>query len=327
MRLGKLVLVLAAAALVAAPVAAQQPGGRGGRGGGFGGGLVGMIAFNTQLQEELKVDSAQVEKLNAALAKVREDMRDESAKLRDRQTPQDERQAIQKKLSEANEKAIETVLKPEQVKRLHQIENQQAGVGLFAKEEIQKQLKMTDAQKDKLDDINKELQKDLRDLGFGGGAGGGGRGGRGGAGGGGFNPENLQKMQDLRKEALARAKKALTDEQRDVLAKDVLGAPFELTFQPGGFGGGFGGGRGGQPGKILSTGAQDQLKLTEEQKKKVEDLQKQIDDQLGKILTEEQQKQLKTMQQGGGGRGGAGTGAGRGGRGGRGNNNPGKPNP
>jgi Spy/CpxP family protein refolding chaperone len=315
MRLGKFALVIAAGLLAASPLLAQQPGGRGGRGGGFGGGgLTGMIAQNTQLQEELKMDKDQVTKLTEALNKVRDDSRDDFAKLRDASA--EERTAIFKKIADANAKAVETVLKPEQVKRLHQIENQQAGIGVFAKEDVQKTLKLTDAQKEKLDDINKELQKDIRDLNpAAGGAGGGGRGGRGGAGGGGFNPENIQKMQDLRKEAMTSAKKVLTDEQKDVLAKDVLGAPFELQFQNP-FGGG---GRGGQPGKILSTGAQDQLKLTDEQKKKVEELQKNIDEQLNKILTEDQQKQLKDMQQGAGG--------GRGGRGGRGgNNNPGKPN-
>jgi Spy/CpxP family protein refolding chaperone len=330
--MGKYALVFGTALLMAAPLAAQQPGGRGGRGGGGfgggGGGLVNLIANNTQLQEELKIDKDQLTKLTEALNKVRDDLKDDLAKLRDFQNrpSQEERTAIQKKLNDANEKAVETVLKPEQVKRLHQIENQQAGVNVFAKEDVQKQLKLTDAQKDKLDEINKELQKDIRDLTGAAGAGGaGGRGGRGGAGGGfgGFNPENIQKMADLRKEAMTSAKKALTDEQKDVLAKEVLGAPFELQFQPGA--GGFGGGRGGQPGKVLSTGAQDQLKLTDEQKKKVEDLQKQVDEQLNKILSEDQQKQLKDMQQQGGGRGGAG--GGRGGRGGRGGNNPTKPNP
>jgi Spy/CpxP family protein refolding chaperone len=307
MRLGKFALVIAAGLLAASPLLAQQPGGRGGRGGGFGGGgLTGMIAQNTQLQEELKMDKDQVTKLTEALNKVREDMRDDMAKLRDFQTPQDERTAIMKKLSDANAKAVETVLKPEQVKRLHQIENQQAGLAVFNKEDVQKTLKLTDAQKEKLDDINKELQKDIRDLNP---AGGGGRGGFGG-----FDPATIQKRQELQKEAMTSAKKVLTDEQKDVLAKDVLGAAFELQFQNP-FGGG--GGRGGQPGKILSTGAQDQLKLTDEQKKKVEELQKTIDEQLNKILTEEQQKQLKDMQQGGGG----GRGRGRGG-----NNNPGKPN-
>ena len=38
------------------------------------------------------------------------------------------------------------------------------------------------------------------------------------------------------------------------------------------------------------------LKLTADQKKKVEDLQKDLDAQLKKILTDDQQKQLKDLQ-------------------------------
>jgi hypothetical protein len=72
-----------------------------------------------------------------------------------------------------------------------------------------------------------------------------------------------------------------------------------------GVGGGFGGG--GQPGIVLSQQAQNRLQLTDEQKKTLADLQKEVEVQLSKILTEDQKKQLKDMQQGGG-RGGFGGG-------------------
>lgn len=68
----------------------------------------------------------------------------------------------------------------------------------------------------------------------------------------------------------------------------------------GGFGkGGFGGGRFGppQPGQILPTFLQDQLKLTDDQKKQVEALQKEVDDKLARILTDDQKKQLKEMRE------------------------------
>jgi hypothetical protein len=50
-----------------------------------------------------------------------------------------------------------------------------------------------------------------------------------------------------------------------------------------------------QPGQLLSTFLQDQLKLTPEQKKKLADFQKEADAQLAKLLTAEQQKSLKDM--------------------------------
>ncbi|HTU92380.1 MAG TPA: hypothetical protein VMF69_20025 [Gemmataceae bacterium] len=59
------------------------------------------------------------------------------------------------------------------------------------------------------------------------------------------------------------------------------------------------------PGQLLPPFLQDRLKLTAEQKKQLDELQKEIDSKLGKILTAEQKKQLKEMREGFG-RGGPG---------------------
>src|SRR5476651_1436497 len=112
MRLGKLSLVLAAALVVAGTAAAQQPGGRGGFG-GFGGGLGMMIGTNKGLQDELKVSKEQSDKLTEALAKVREDLKDDLAKLIDRETTPQDREKIMKQMTDANTKAVEGVLKPD----------------------------------------------------------------------------------------------------------------------------------------------------------------------------------------------------------------------
>ncbi len=62
-----------------------------------------------------------------------------------------------------------------------------------------------------------------------------------------------------------------------------------------------------QPGQILPSFLQEVLKLTEDQKKQVADLQKDLDAKLAKILTEDQKKQLTEMRErGAGGKGGAG---------------------
>jgi hypothetical protein len=80
---------------------------------------------------------------------------------------------------------------------------------------------------------------------------------------------------------------------------------------PGGRGrGGIGGPP--QPGQILPPFLQDRLNLTPQQRKQVEELQKEVDGKLAKILTDEQKKQLKEMREGFGGPGGRGPG-GRGG--------------
>src|SRR5580704_16915544 len=74
-------------------------------------------------------------------------------------------------------------------------------------------------------------------------------------------------------------------------------------------GGGFGGpGRGGrgrfgmggppQPGQILPEYVIERLKLGDDQKKQLADFQKETQGKLDKIFTEDQRKQLKTMQEG-----------------------------
>jgi hypothetical protein len=92
------------------------------------------------------------------------------------------------------------------------------------------------------------------------------------------------------------------------------GFPGKGGFQKGGFGGGMRG----QPGQIMPQFIQEQLKLTDEQKKQVDDLQKDVDGKLDKILTDEQKAQLKQMRERGpGGFGGpGGPGGGKGGKGG-----------
>jgi EF hand len=101
----------------------------------------------------------------------------------------------------------------------------------------------------------------------------------------------------------------------------------------GGFGfGPPGGGPGGmmmmgppRPGDILPTMVRQRLRLTDEQKTQVDELQKDVDAKLDKILTAEQKVQLKEMRERGpGGFGPPGFGPGRG-RGGRGGGPPGGP--
>jgi Spy/CpxP family protein refolding chaperone len=306
-------LLLACSALAQPPGGGRQPGGFGRGGGfGFGGGLTMLISQSKQLQDELKIDKDQLEKLTTALTKAREDMRDEMSKLRD--AAPEERMEIMKKMSETTVKAAESVLKPEQLKRLHQIENQQAGINMYTRPDVQKTLKLNDDQKGKIESITNALQKDMRELGqggpggFGGGRAGGGRGG---------DPQLAKKREALQKDALEKIMDVLENDQR-ALVKDLTGEPFELRRDAFGFGGagggGFGGGGGGgfggaagpggirgfggfaAPGQILAPFMQDTLKLTDEQKKQVEALQKEAESKLEKILTEEQNKQLKEMK-------------------------------
>ena len=80
---------------------------------------------------------------------------------------------------------------------------------------------------------------------------------------------------------------------------------------PGGFGpGGFGPGGFGPPpiGQIMPVFVQEQLKLTDAQKKDLEALQKDVDAKIDKMLTDNQKKALKELKERGPGRGPGGPG-------------------
>ena len=56
------------------------------------------------------------------------------------------------------------------------------------------------------------------------------------------------------------------------------------------------------PGQILPPFLQEQLKLTDDQKKQLDALQKDLDAKLDKLLTDDQKKMLKEMRERGPGR-------------------------
>jgi hypothetical protein len=88
--------------------------------------------------------------------------------------------------------------------------------------------------------------------------------------------------------------------------------------------GGVGGNRPAGPpiGQIVPPFVQDQLKLTDAQKKELEAMQKDVDAKLDKLLTDDQKKTLKEMKERGPGRGPGGPGGFPGGPPGPGNQRP-----
>jgi hypothetical protein len=80
---------------------------------------------------------------------------------------------------------------------------------------------------------------------------------------------------------------------------------------PGGPGGGRGAGGPPQPGRIFAPNVLESLALTAEQTKQLDDLQKEVDAKIDKLLTDDQKKQLQQMRDRGprgGGPGGVGPG-------------------
>lgn len=118
--------------------------------------------------------------------------------------------------------------------------------------------------------------------------------------------------------------RADADKDGIVTKEELTALAVRMTEEADGPRGGFGppsgppGGRGPggfgappPPGQLLPPFLQERLKLTAEQKKRLDELQKEIDNKLGKILTTEQKQQLKEMRNAFG-RGGPGGSRGRG---------------
>jgi hypothetical protein len=112
--------------------------------------------------------------------------------------------------------------------------------------------------------------------------------------------QNRLKLSDEQKKDLASLQKT-ADERFNKVLTEAQRKQIESAFAP------FGpapvrpnlGGRGNpaHPGKIFSSAQLDTLKLSAEQKKRLEEIQREIDTRLATVLTDEQKKQLQTMQQ------------------------------
>jgi Spy/CpxP family protein refolding chaperone len=216
------VLALGLAALLAGPIQAQ----RGRFGGGPGGG---SLLENQSVQKELKLSDEQIKKVKDITQSIREKHREELDGLF-KQGPQADREKMQevfKAIREETTKALADVLKPEQSKRLKEITLQDQGARAFNDEEVQKALKLSDEQKEKVKTINEDAAKERQQL-FP-------RGGGGGAGGRRADPgafeEMQKKMAALNKETMEKVTAVLTDDQKKAW-KDLTGEPFQVKREP-----------------------------------------------------------------------------------------------
>lgn len=203
-------LAVVAVAVFVSPLLAQ-PGGR-----GFGPlGIAGLLA-NKSVQEELKLSDEQQEKLKKAVEEVNAKFKDDLAAAG---MDREKRQKVRGEINTAIAKTAGDILKPEQLKRVKQIEAQVAGVRAFAIERIQKELKLTDKQQEKIKELGETLRKDREEI---------------------FKDigtdrekrqEATKKMLAKNKEALEKISSELTDEQKKTW-KELTGAPFEIKIEP-----------------------------------------------------------------------------------------------
>lgn len=231
------IVVVLAGLLLAAPVLsyAQGLGGGGGRRGGMGrgpGGVSGML-----MMEEVQKEIAITDEQKTELTKVMESLRpaggpggfnrEEFEKLsaEERTKKLDEVRKEGEERSKKADESIKALVKPEQWTRLSELRLQREGVRAWSREEVQKQLSLTDEQKTKIKTLS-----EARGQGFAN-----------------FEDMSEEERAKLREEMTARREafdkgmaEVLTPEQKETWTK-LQGAKFE--FPQRGFGGGQGGGR------------------------------------------------------------------------------------
>jgi hypothetical protein len=218
-RLARTGVVLAMAILCMPAMAAQTPeGGVKGRRGGFGGGMMmGPLTMlnDPQVQKELRLSDDQIKKV----AELEKDMlkkhSDDLAKLRelDRSERRAKAEELMEKVSVESKQSLAGVLKPEQDKRLHQLQRQVAGVRAFLHSDVENELKLTAEQKEKIKTISDDAFKEMQELFQGGGRRG-----------------SFQKIQTIRKESVENAIAVLTDEQKKTW-KEMTGEPFHFEMR------------------------------------------------------------------------------------------------
>src|SRR5947209_1574617 len=130
----KVLLVLGIAALLVSPAQSQQQKGKGRGGPGmFGGGGPGQMLRNKSVQKELNLTDEQIKKAETTAKEVNDKHQSDREALRDLEGQEQfqKRMELNRTINEETYKALADVLKPEQVKRLKQIQLQRQGTFAF----------------------------------------------------------------------------------------------------------------------------------------------------------------------------------------------------
>jgi hypothetical protein len=178
-----------------------------------------FLAGQKSVQEEIKMTEDQIAKVKKTSEELREKYADD---LKSAGKDFEKRAEIQQKISAATGKAVGEILKPEQMKRIKQIEVQLGGLGALVTEDVSKALKLSEKQvsdaKGALDDVRKDSAEIFKDAGF-------------------KDKEKAaearEKVSKLNKEATAKFISSLSADQKKAY-KDLIGDEFkgkiEFTF-------------------------------------------------------------------------------------------------
>jgi hypothetical protein len=209
----KRLAVLLTAIVITLPVLAQLiPG-------GFGGppNLATLIS-NSGVVEELKLTEEQQSAFKKITDAVADKFKDDFEKAKADKDFKAIGEIFRKRneaSSEAITKELDKILKPDQLKRLKQIELQALGLAAFTKESVVKDLKLTDGQTAKIKGLSEDLDKDIREM---------------------FKEatkdkfiETFKKAAEMRTAILDKVTGVLTDDQKKKW-KEMTGDKYELKF-------------------------------------------------------------------------------------------------
>lgn len=139
--------------------------------GGFGGGSLLQLARNEAVQKEIETTDGQVEKINTLSEELRPRREEGAERPNFREMEEEERNEYFAKMrKEFEERAKEgdvklgKILLPHQMKRLKQIRVQQMGNRALVDPEVAAALKITAAQKTKMEKLATEAQEKIRAL-------------------------------------------------------------------------------------------------------------------------------------------------------------------
>jgi RNA polymerase sigma factor (sigma-70 family) len=179
------------------------------------------LIMNKSVREELNLTADQVKDLWAGVHKLREKYKDEFAKHETRE--QAERAGLFAKVDKEVLKGLDAILKPEQAKRLTQIQlddaAQRVGAGVFLYSDVAKELQLTDSQKQRAQAIFNQSCHDVTALAFSGAT----------------REEAWEEARKINKKAMDDVRSSLNDEQKKKL-EEMTGKPFvvvgDVDFHP-----------------------------------------------------------------------------------------------
>ncbi len=166
-----------------------------------------MLLRQASVREDLKLSHDEADKINAYTSQQWKKAK-EINKL-----PPAERDKKFAEMTKENDRFIDQTVTKDQRKRLQEIELQTAGLICLGRHDVAAKIRLTDAQKKRVQEMQKEARQEMEDLIHN------------------SNPEARQeKLAELRKTSRARILELLTDEQEKTWTQ-LQGRPFKGQFE------------------------------------------------------------------------------------------------